>query len=284
MDHDKKLEEGVWTEFGKELLDKDDPHKKRLKFLWACKEGKESFLQYLEDHLFDRKGCVVDRESVDFKHKFSEKEFFSPPSDTQEIIWETFKDIPAEEKMKCGFWGSVIIQLIESDLIKPYYLARQKKDKNGNGSLHNLDEAVKSNHDKKIDSCIRRILNSMGNKSPRGSARVLYDNFSLGRAYWNYHWANQMEEVIGLSVKEILRIFKDIGTYSQFSEKMFSGKSYISQKNVLGGLLLFLKGKRIKSTELGKLIDKISYISAWKAIEAQTPEQNCKEIAQIINN
>jgi len=283
MDNYEKLDEGIWIEFGKELLNKE-AQEERLEFLRACREGKESFLQYLKDHLLNREGCVVDGESVNFKYRFSEREFSSPPLDTQEAIWETFKDISDEEKMKCGFWGFIVIQLIKSDLIEPYYLARYRKDKKDKAGLHNLEKTIKYNDDKEIDSCIRRVLNSMGNKSPRGSARVLYDNFSLGRAYWNYHWANQMGKVIELNVKEILRIFKNIGSYSEFSEKMFSGKSYISHENVLGGLLLFLKDNRVKGKNfLKEIIDNIAFISAWKAIEAQSPEQNRKEILKIIN-
>ena len=279
MVHYKKLDEWIWQQFGKELLDKDD-QERRLEFLRACIGGKKSFLQYLKDHLFNRDGCVVDGETIDLDYKFdTEENFLSPSENAQKIIWETFKDISDEEKMKSGFWGFVVIQLIESDLIEPYYLARTKD----NLGLYNLYIAINSNDKEEIDFCIRRILNSMGNRWTRGS-RVLYDNFGLGRAYWNYHWANQMEEVIGLSANEILKVLKGIGDYSIFAAKMSSWKSYISHENILGGLLLFLKDNQLKSGQLGKIIDKLSYISAWKAIEAQSPEQNCKEVAQIINN
>jgi 5-bromo-4-chloroindolyl phosphate hydrolysis protein len=75
--------------------------------------------------------------------------------------------------------------------------------------------------------------------------------------------------------------------YTEFYQAMHTGggKSYISQTNILGGLLLFLnKNPEILVKNIKKIIDIISYLSAWKAIEVQSPELNKQEIQIIANN
>jgi hypothetical protein len=66
---------------------------------------------------------------------------------------------------------------------------------------------------------------------------------------------------------------------------MHSGGSYISQTNTLGGLLLFLnKHPEIIIKNIKKIINTISYLSIWKAIEIQPPEKNRCEIKIIADN
>jgi hypothetical protein len=91
---------------------------------------------------------------------------------------------------------------------------------------------------------------------------------------------------------DLLNKFKNIkfcivgcgGIGSLFAE-MHTQKSYISQTNTLGGLLLFLNANPetlVKNTK--KIIDTISYLSIWKAIEIQSPEKNQCEIKIIADN
>jgi hypothetical protein len=50
-------------------------------------------------------------------------------------------------------------------------------------------------------------------------------------------------------------------------------------------LLLFLnKNPETLVKNIKKIIDLISYLSSWKAIEIQSPELNQQEIALIANN
>jgi hypothetical protein len=148
-----------------------------------------------------------------------------------------------------------------------------------------LDNAINSNDGKKIDDCTRRILRSMGNSAPRGK-RIVFNDFYLGKAYWRWNWANKMSREINLSFKEVLNTLDEKG-YTEFYQAMHTGggKSYISQTNILGGLLLFLnKNPEILVKNIKKIIDIISYLSAWKAIEVQSPELNKQEIQIIANN
>ena len=152
---------------------------------------------------------------------------------------------------------------------------------NGKG-IFVLDMAIKSNNGKTIDKCVRKILRVMANPEPRGK-RIIFNDFYLGKSYWRWYWAKYMseKEEINLKFEEILSIL-DEEYYGIFSEKMHSKKSYISQTNVFGGLLLYLyKNTSTSVKSIGKIIDKLSYLSACKAIEIQSPELNRKEIESL---
>ena len=267
-------------DFGKNLLKKEGSGKKK-NFLRICKSGKDDFIDYISEHLLSREDSIIGKDHIVFEHRFTEREFLYPPRDTQQIIWNTFRKVPDEITSYCGFWGYTILTMIQGGYIKQEYLASKLNGVTETG-IYALDEALKSSNDRTIDDCARRILRSMCNPFPRGK-RISFNDFYLGKVYWRWNWSQKMSEFIDLEFEQILDILNE-KYYAAFSEKMHTGKSYIGSRNVLGGLLLHLnKAKREKITnkQLGKLIDKIAYVSAWKAIEAQEPNLNQKEIQKI---
>lgn len=274
----KRIDESVWYDFGKSLLSNKGSNK-QIEFLQACSSGKDDFLNYLEKHLLKNQEAIIIGKAVYFKYKFTESEFRFPPMDTQKIIWDAFNEIPRENMTFCGFWGIIVIDMIRHDCIKPNYLASLNSISETGDYM--LDSAINFNDGKKIDDCVRRILRSLCNSAPRGK-RIVFNDFYLGKAYWRWSWANKVSAETSLSFKDILKIF-DETNYTVFYEKMWSHKSYISQTNTLGGLMLFLKEDSLKE-KLKTVIDIVSYLSAWKAIEIQPPELNKKEIEIIANN
>ena len=277
----KKFDEKTWRGFGKSLL-KEKGSEKQKEFLKICKSGKADFLNYISNE-----SNIIEGETVKFTYQFSEAEFRNPPKDTQKIIWNKFKDVPIEEKCSFGFWGYTIISMIEDNLIKPDYLSSGLNGVTKTG-VYVIDQALgsQSNNLGPIDVCVRRILRSMCNPAARGK-RILFNDFYLGRAYWRWHWSQKMSEFISLEFEEILEIL-DEDYYPIFAAKMHTGKSYIGSKKVLGGLLLYLKKlknkQKMTSKNLGEIIDRISYLSIWKAIEIQCPKDNQKEIQEISND
>jgi len=277
----KEINNGEWARFGKNLLS-DKGSDKQLEFLQSCRDGKDAFLEYLNQNLFYEKDITNDGKSVRFNHKFTEAEFRFPPIDTQQIIWNAFQGVPKQNMGSCGFWGNVIINMIKHDCITPDYLASNVNGVNETG-VYMLDNAINFENIKVIDDCVRRVLRSMGNPAPRGK-RIIFDSFYLGKSYWGWNWANKMSNEISLSFDEILNTIDEKG-YAMFSESMHSGKSYISQINTLGGYLLFLsKNPNTKVKNMKKIIDNISYLSIWKAIEIQSPDLNQVEIENIADN
>ena len=280
MSEYKRIDESVWSNFGKNLLNNKGSDE-QIEFLQVCRNGKYDFLNYLQEKLFNDEEVIIEGKNVYFNHKFTEAEFRFPPKNTQKIIWDTFEKVDREYMGYCGFWGNVIINMIKYDCIKPDYLASNLNGVNETG-VYMLDSAVNSNDGEKIDKCVRRVLRSMGNSSPRGKRVIFLKIFPLGKAYWRWNWANKMSNEISLSFEEILTIFNET-SYDVFAENMHSKNSYISQTNTLGGLLLFLNENNLKA-KLNNVIKTISYLSAWKAIEVQSPELNKQEIEIIVNN
>lgn len=283
MNEYKRLDEFAWSEFGKRLL-KNKGSDEQISFLQSCRNGKSDFLNYLKKNLLNNEDVIIEGKDVLFNRKFTEAEFRFPPVDTQEVIWDTFGSIDRENMGHCGFWGSVIVNMIKCDCIRPDYLASNLNGVNETG-IYMLDNAMSSDDSKKIDECVRRILRSMGNPAPRGK-RIVFNDFYLGKAYWRWNWAKKMSNEISLSFEEILNTLDEKG-YTEFYQAMHTGggKSYISQTNTLGGLLLFLnKNPETLVKNIKKIIDTISYLSAWKAIEVQSSELNQQEIELIANN
>ena len=241
MSEYKRIEENIWRKFGQNLLKNKRSDEQRI-FLEACRDGRDNFLTYLNENLFNKENAIIEGKAINIKHKLSEAQFCFPPEDTQKIIWDVFTDVAQEDMMSCGFWGNIIINMIHSNFIKPEFLAVNLKGVNGKG-CEVLDKVLKASDNADIiDSCVRRILRSMCNPAPRDK-RIMFNDFSLGKSYWRWNWAHKMSNEIDLDYKEILKIF-DETSYADFAGKMHSGKSYISQTNTLGGLLLFLNSSQ----------------------------------------
>lgn len=275
----KRIDEKIWHDFGKNMLAKKGSENQR-EFLRACRAGKGDFLRYVSA-VCPVDDNVVGEQDVGFKYKFSKGEFRHVPRDTQQIIWNAFQNIPADDVSSCGFWGYVIITLIGNDMIEPEFLAAGSNGDAAAGS-YVIDKALQSDNEKQIDDCARRILRSLCNPAPRGK-RIVFNDFYLGKAFWRWRWSDRMSGVINLQRDDILKVL-DEKYYAEFSEKMHTGKSCIGTENILGGLLLYLKNvnkEKVGGKMLGKIIDHISRLSVWKAIEIQSPALNKKEIQAI---
>ena len=275
----KQIEGGAWLKFGDALLyEKDSPVKQR-EFLCACLDGNEAFLRYVGD-ILPEKDTVVGKEEFVFDYKFTEQEFCNPPESTQEIIWNAFHKCDPETLSSCGFWAYTVRRLLETDRIESTFLASGENSSSVGNILIREALAAEDNL-KKVDVCARRILRSMCNSSPRGN-RVLFSDFHLGRTYWRWYWAKHLSEIISLEPEKIRNVL-NLNHYKAFAENIHSGKSCVATDNVFGGLVLYLQAEeeKLSGEKLGDIINRISYLSAWKAIEAQSPEDNQNEIANI---
>jgi hypothetical protein len=279
----KRIDESIYLQFGKKLSQEGKKKKilnSQIEFLQACRNGKKDFLNYLDEKLLNDKCAIIEGDNILFNHQFTEAEFRFPPIDTQKIIWNTFKDIPRQNMGFCGFWGHVVIQMIKCNCITPDYLASELNGVHKTG-IYMLDSAINSDDGKEIDKSVRRILRSMGCPPAGRGKRMIFNDFYLGKAYWRWNWANRVSNEISLSFEEILKTLDEKG-YSEFSARMHSKRSYISQINTLSGLLLFLKeNPETLVKNIKKIINMLGYLSIWKAIEIQSPEINRQEIKII---
>ena len=274
----QRLDSKLWNNFGNRLLEGKDLDT-QTEFLEACK-SKDSFLKYINDELQIEK--LDFGSSVGFDYQFTEAEFCSPPEDTQKTIWQTFSQfkLSRHDMSDVCFWGRVMLDLIDKSSFKPEWLAANSNSASEEG-VYSIDSALKSQEEKKLDKCVRRVLRSLCNPKPRGK-RIVFFDFPLGKSWWRYYWADRMSKHIELDFEKLLEIL-DLANYQVLAERMHSNRSYISFPNIFGGLLLFLDttSESINSKTLEKIIINLAYLTIWKSIEMQCPYLICDEIDKI---
>ena len=139
-----------------------------------------------------------------------------------------------------GFWGMVVREMVERGFIESPWLAANRDETQDGDGMFNIDCALDQDADAKVvDKCVRRIFRSMCHRGPRGR-RVVFDDFSLGKSWWRWRWANRMSELLSLDRDDILEKILTGGNYSVIAAKMHSGRSYLSPEEVFGDLILFL--------------------------------------------
>ena len=271
----------LWNNFGNRLLEGKDLGT-QTEFLEACK-SKDGFLEYITVEMQMEKFDFDS--SVGFDYQFTEAEFCSPPEDTQKTIWQTFNqfNLPRHDMSDVCFWGRVMLDLIGKSSFEPEWLAANSNSPSEEG-VYSIDSALKSQEERKLDKCVRRILRSLCNPKPRGK-RIVFFDFPLGKSWWRYYWADRMSNHVGLDFERILEIL-DLANYQVLAERMHSNRSYISFPNIFGGLLLFLDTASgpINSKTLEKIVNYLAYLIIWKSIEMQCPYLICDEIDNIFSS
>jgi len=249
----------------------------QIKFLKACRGGNEIFLKYLQPFIL-KSEALVGKESAFVDIQLTEREFRNPPEDTQEQIFDSFKDYPSESLSYNGFWGYFIINLIKTNAIQSSYLAANTGNNNQSG-LTCLDYALKdpSNDKDLVDSTVRRVLRSMCNPAPRGK-RILFNSFVIGSSFWRWNFANLVSLALGREIEEVLSIL-NTEMFNQISELVHANDSWLSHKNVLAGVVLYReKYRNIKVGSFKYNVGKLRYMSPWKAIELQSPDENFNDL------
>lgn len=270
----RRIKEDAWDKFGKNLLLKHNENatEEQISFLLACRKGKDSFLEYLAPFLEDENN-FVNGVNPNPDLYLTENEFRYLPENTQDEIFKYFKAIPSEELNYTGFWGNVIIGLIERDRIKAHFLAagnlgKSSRDQSGNW---NIDYALNTGDKDIIDLATRRVLRSLCNPAPRGK-RIIFKDFILGMSLWRRIFADRVSRAVNQDMEEVLSVL-DSKVWIAISEDMHSGLSFISHQNILSGIVLYREqSPEITLKSFGILVKRLRYLSPWKAIEVQSPE------------
>ena len=277
-----------WYDFGKRLLATRGEDEQQ-QFLEACL-SRDDFLEYMDEYL-PIAGIDGDSALGKFDHQFTELEFIEPPLETtQKYIWEAFApaDDGRDEELyaDCCFWGVVVREMVERNLIEASWLAAGASDTHNGAGQHNIENALSAGNEDKakaMDDSVRRILRSMCNPAPRG-ARIVFNDFPLGKSWWRWRWAERMAYLLNIEREDILEGALKSGNYATIAAKMHSGGSYLSPDNVFGGLILFLRdpqGAQMSGKRLGKVIDELAAQSAWQAIELRPPTDNRSEVSKL---
>ena len=281
MTERKRYPRQEWYNFGKRLTERPGEDKQR-EFLEVCL-SREAFLAYMNDHL--PKDNIEGASALgNFDHQFTELEFIEPPLETtQKYIWEAFGPDEAggneELYADCCFWGVVVREMVERGLVEAPWLAAGASDTHDDAGRDNIENSLSAGSEdaaKAMDNCVRRILRSMCNPGARG-ARVVFNDFPLGKSWWRWRWAERMAGLLDIERKDILEQALGSRNYAIIAAKMHSGRSYLSADNVFGGLILFLRSPQraqLPGKRLGKIIDELAAQSVWQAIELRAPTDN----------
>lgn len=277
-----------WFGFGNRLKRAKGKDEQR-EFLEACL-SQDDFLKYMNKYL-PMDGIDGASALGNFDHRFTELEFVEPPLETtQKYIWEAFAPIDKGEDEElyadCCFWGVVVREMVERGLVKAPWLAAEASDTHNGAGYDNIDNALCAGGEDAattMDKCVRRILRSMCNPAPRG-ARVVFNDFPLGKSWWRWRWAERMAEFLEIERDDILEGALSGRNYASIAAKMHSGRSYLSPDSVFGGLILFLRdpqGAQLPGRRLEKIIDELAAQSAWQAVELRPSAENRDEIERL---
>ena len=285
MDRRRRYRPEEWHDFGKRLLARKGGDEQK-EFLQVCLDHND-FLKYMDERL-PLAGLAGEFALGNFDYRFTENEFREPPLDTQRRIWEAFElneDLGQEETYAdVCFWGMVVREMVENDLLEVPWLAAKRDDTQEGDGIFSIESALDEDADVEVvDKCVRRVLRSMCHPGPRGK-RIVFDDFTLGKSWWRWCWASRMSQFLGLDRDDILGKILTGANYGVIAAKMHSGRSYLSPKNVFGGLILFLKDhgeSQLPQKVLGKIVDQLAYQSAWRAIELRPVNENRNEIVKI---
>ena len=63
MSEYKRIEENIWRKFGQNLLKNKRSDEQRI-FLEACRDGRDNFLTYLNENLFNKENAIIEGKAI----------------------------------------------------------------------------------------------------------------------------------------------------------------------------------------------------------------------------
>jgi len=236
---------------------------------------KEQFLEYIlnyfkEDDLLE----IVDFSN--FKEKLSKNEFQQLHSEYHyEPLWETlnnqnFTSIDATNPIK---WLSITYQAIKNDIIKPYYLAFEKNNKNGRDNIIEALRLSRQDNNKKLFDICRAILrHTFGSIQERGK-KGIYQDVPFAITWWRIYLA---KEITTIDEVKIYKYFdKNPTNYNELIMRMSSKLTVIADKNIRDGFFEFFIENNITDTNNFKqIIHIIGIESSWRAMGSLSVDEN----------
>ncbi|MBF2760293.1 MAG: hypothetical protein ISN28_08470 [Ectothiorhodospiraceae bacterium AqS1] len=181
--------------------------------------------------------------------KWSEKELIDPPSYTEEIIVEIWKDLTLAEASKPGTWFSIHLAMMEKGMIHSSYFAAEH---GRTGRDHISDVLDGNDRDDKIDRCVRLILRRLGGVLERGK-RTVYENCPVARAWWRYRYAKEANGIFERQeTKDLSNLLRKKPVWNSLIPAMTSSLTLIGDSKIRPSLVSFLGSEAKSSDDLTK--------------------------------
>lgn len=248
--------------------------------------SKDGFLTYLNGY-FDKSDILNEVNFSGFQEKFNEDEFQQLHIEYHyPILWDVlqkqnFTAIDATKPIK---WLSITYQLIEKNLIEPYFLAYLDNNKNGrNNIIEALRLANDGNNKKLFDVCRAILRHTFGHIQERGP-KAVYQDIPLSVAWWRIYLAKEIERKTNIEEVILYNYFKNNPTnYNELVMRMSGKLTIIADKNIRDGLFLYVVEKSItKTKEFKEIIAKIGVESTWRSMGSLSPIENKKIIQSLV--
>ncbi|WP_156013200.1 hypothetical protein [Thioalkalivibrio sp. HK1] len=208
-------------------------------------------------------------------NKWSEKEFIDPPSETEKIIFDTWKDLTPAEASRPGIWYSINLTMIEKGVIESSYLAAEQ---GSTGRDYISDILEKKDEPDKVDQCVRRILRRLGGVLERGG-RTVYENCPVAIAWWRRWYAYETKEIFQRdNIKDLSDLLRKKPIWNALIPAMTSSLTLIGDSSIRPSLISFLGSEandldNLTKKEMEHLIRLIGRRSEIQALGSLSPQQ-----------
>jgi len=247
--------------------------------------NKDAFLEYIL--LYFKESELLDLiDFSNFKEKLSENEFQQQhPKYHYELLWNTlssqnFTSINATNPL---YWLSITYQAIKNGVIKPYYLAYEKKNKEGKTNIIEALKLSQKGNDKKLFDICRAILRHMFGSIQERGKKGIYQDIPFAITWWRIYLAKEINKSTQIDEKKIYEYFDINSTnYNELIMRMSSKLTIIADKNIRDGFFKYLMDNNITNTkDFKQIIQKIGIESSWRSMGSLSIDENKKIIESL---
>lgn len=248
--------------------------------------NKNDFIDYLLIY-FNEEQLLEEINFSSFKEKLSENEFqqlhylYHYPMLWDVLNINNFSTVDASNPIK---WISISIQLIQNDIIQPYYLAYVDSSKNGKNNIIEALRLSEQGNDKQLFNVSRAILRHMFGAIQERGKKGIYQDIPFAIAWWKIYLTKEISKQTQIDEKNLYEYFSFNSTnYNELIMRMSSKLTVISDKNIRDGLLKYIIEKKVTNTnDFKEIIRMIGIESSWRAMGSLNIEDNKKIIESLI--
>ena len=251
----------------------------------------EKFVRYIQENHFKNEWqwekllSIVDFSS--FNEKLTGQEYrVIPRVPHADPFWQSLGQIHPIEAGKPQIWLSVTLQAIQSGIIQAHYLAATKNGLDGRQEIERALSIHKENqgrHNPLWLNVSRRILRSAFGFIWERGRKAIFTDSPFAVLWWKIYLTKQISKRTGISENKVANwMFGKPSEYAELTMRMTGKLTVIADRNILGGLFLFLLKEcnhKINGEEFKLLLKHIGIVTSWRALGLMEPNENNKIIA-----
>ena len=245
----------------------------------AMDQNGRNFIGYFKSHC---KTEPLDSWNISYpKRPFTEAEFSDPPQDTERAVFKALRDLPQRLASSPAFWASYHLGIIESNIIKPSYLAKGQIGKSGQGRI---EKALVSCGKKPLDDCVRTILRRMGGlPEARGSVSVFQD-CRTARGWWRGFFADEVCGELGTDEDKVWRVLRTSQVWEQLTGYVVQKLTVLGDTKIRIPLIAYMTDMDPVPNDkemIQGILDRIGQRTAYQMMGVLSPRENLEIIRDI---